>query len=103
MEAQTREELLMRRMTQLCAEYDDVRRAMPRPEVAQEIHEPGKGLAQIIETVMVGYADRPALGQRATEIHTDEATGRASLTLLPHYRTTTYGELWERVRAAAAA
>nr|WP_245839133.1 AMP-binding protein [Nocardia donostiensis] len=89
----------MRRMTQLCAEYDDVRRAMPRPEVAQEIHEPGKGLAQIIETVMVGYADRPALGQRATEIHTDEATGRASLTLLPHYRTTTYGELWERVRA----
>lgn len=103
MEADTREELVRRRMTQLCAEYDDVRRAAPRAEIGQEIREPGKGLAQIIETVMVGYADRPALGRRATEIRTDEATGRASLTLLPRYRTITYGELWEQVRSVAAA
>ncbi|MGQ4618568.1 carboxylic acid reductase [Nocardia sp. R7R-8] len=92
----------MRRITRLYAEYDDIRNATPRADVAQRIHEPGIGLAQIVETVMLGYADRPALGRRATELRTDE-TGRTTLTLLPRFDTITYGDLWDRVRAVAAA
>lgn len=102
MAPETHGERLMRRITRLYAEYDDIRNATPRADVAEKIRDPGAGLAQIIETVMVGYADRPAVAERATELHTDE-TGRTTLTLLPRFGTITYGELWERVRAVAAA
>jgi fatty acid CoA ligase FadD9 len=51
---------------------------------------------------MEGYADRPALGERATELVTDPVTGRRSLRLLPRYDTLSYGELWARVSAVAA-
>ncbi|WP_039804648.1 carboxylic acid reductase [Nocardia araoensis] len=102
MAPETRRERLERRITRLYAEYDDIRNATPRADVAKKVREPGIGLAQIVETVMVGYADRPALGQRATEPRTDE-TGRTTLTLLPRFDTITYGELWDRVRAVAAA
>nr|WP_280411289.1 carboxylic acid reductase [Nocardia asiatica] len=102
METETRKERLMRRVTRLYAECDDIRNATPLAEVSEKMREPGAGLARIIETVMVGYADRPALGQRAAELRTDEA-GRTTRTLLPRFDTITYGELWERVRAVAAA
>ncbi len=102
MALETRGERLMRRITRLYAENDDIRNAIPRAEVAEKIREPGAGLAQIVETIMVGYADRPALGTRATELRTGE-TGRTTLSLLPAFDTITYGELWERVRAVAAA
>lgn len=101
MAPETRGERLKRRISRLYAEYDDIRNATPRADVTAKIREPGLGLAQIVETVMVGYADRPALGQRATELRTDE-TGRTTATLLPRFDTITYGELWERVRAVAA-
>ncbi|OKI31490.1 oxidoreductase [Saccharothrix sp. CB00851] len=51
--------------------------------------------------VMRRYADRPALGERAKEITRDPDTGRASLRLLPSYETTTFDQLWRRVRAVA--
>jgi fatty acid CoA ligase FadD9 len=92
----------MRRITRLYAENDDIRNATPRAEIAEKLRDPGAGLAQIVETVMVGYADRPALGTRATELRTGES-GRTTLSLLPEFDTITYGELWERVRAVAAA
>ncbi|MGQ4599077.1 carboxylic acid reductase [Nocardia sp. R6R-6] len=102
METEKIDERLLSRITRLYAENDDIRNATPRAEIAEQICEPGIGLARIIETIMVGYADRPALGQRASEPHTDDR-GRARLTLLPRFQTITYGELWERVRAVAAA
>ena len=52
---------------------------------------------------MEGYADRPALGQRAVEFVTDRATGRTSAQLLPRFETITYRELWDRVGAVASA
>ncbi|BDU00518.1 carboxylic acid reductase [Nocardia sputorum] len=102
MASETRRERLLRRIARLYAEYDDIRNATPRAEVTEKVRESGVGLAKIIETVMVGYADRPALGRRATELRTGE-TGRTTLALLPEFDTITYGELWERVRAVAAA
>ncbi|MFJ4649712.1 carboxylic acid reductase [Nocardia sp. NPDC088792] len=79
-----------------------IRAAMPLEEIATAARQPGLGLAQIIETVMLGYADRPAIGQRATELVTDE-TGRHHRRLLPEYETVSYGELWQRAGALAAA
>lgn len=64
--------------------------------------QPGIRLAEVVQCVMEGYADRPALGQRARELVTDPATGRATLRLLPRFDTITYRELWDRARAAAS-
>ena len=56
----------------------------------------------MIRTVMDGYADRPALGQRAVEFVTD-ANGRTVAELQPRFDTLTYRETWTRVRALADA
>lgn len=58
-------------------------------------------LTQTVAAVMRRYADRPALGERAKEITRDPDTGRTSLRLLPSYETTTFDQLWRRVRAVA--
>lgn len=58
-------------------------------------------LAQVMENVMVRYADRPAIGERAKEFVQDPRTGRVSYRLLPQYEKTSFGELWARVRAVA--
>ena len=55
-----------------------------------------------MQTVLDGYADRPALGQRAVQFVTDPATGRTSAELLPRFDTITYRELSDRVNAVAA-
>ncbi|MBW1601480.1 thioester reductase domain-containing protein [Streptomyces sp. JJ66] len=47
------------------------------------------------------HADRPAVGERAKEFVRDARTGLVSARLLPHYETTTYSELWSRIRAVA--
>ncbi|EUA34721.1 putative FATTY-ACID-CoA LIGASE FADD9 domain protein [Mycobacterium xenopi 3993] len=57
----------------------------------------------MIETVLQGYADRPALGQRAVEFVKDPNTGRTSAHLLPRFDTITYRELADRVGALASA
>ncbi|MFF1797066.1 hypothetical protein ACFVXQ_23090, partial [Kitasatospora sp. NPDC058263] len=51
---------------------------------------------------MQRHTDRPAIGERAKEFVRDADTGRVSLRLLAHYETTSYSELWGRVRAVAA-
>ncbi|ORW10496.1 carboxylic acid reductase [Mycolicibacter longobardus] len=96
------EEQLARRITELVATDPQFAAARPDPAVAAAV-EGQTRLAQIVRTVFDGYADRPALGQRAVEFVTDPATGRTVASLLPRYDTITYGELADRVRAAAAA
>jgi fatty acid CoA ligase FadD9 len=58
-------------------------------------------LAQVLANVMERHADRPAVGERVKEFSRDPDTGRVSLRLLPQYETTSYRELWERIRAVA--
>ena len=53
-------------------------------------------------SVVAANTDRPALGERATELVADPASGRASLCLLPEFATISYGEVWARVAAVAA-
>jgi fatty acid CoA ligase FadD9 len=91
-----------RRIAAWYANDQQVRDAIPREEITAAIRQPGTTIARIVATVMEGYADRPALGERAKELITDPATGRTSLRLLPSFDLITYGELWTRVGAVAA-
>jgi fatty acid CoA ligase FadD9 len=99
----TREERLSRRISDLYATDQQFADARPSETVARAIEAPELGLPQLVQTVIDGYADRPALGQRAVEFVTDPSTGRTSAELLPHFDTITYRELSDRVNAVAAA
>lgn len=90
------------RLERLKAEDAQFRDSYLRAEVTAVKRTPGIRLAQVVQGVMEGYADRPALGRRATELVVDPAMGRATLRLLPRFDTLTYRELWGRARAAAA-
>jgi len=76
--------------------------ARPDPVVAAAIDDSGLLLTDVIRTVLDGYADRPALGQRAVDFVTD-AAGRTIAELQPRFDTLTYRETWARVRALADA
>ncbi|WP_240274809.1 carboxylic acid reductase [Mycobacterium ulcerans] len=97
----TREERLERRIQDLYANDPQFAAAKPATAITAAIERPGLPLPQIIETVMTGYADRPALAQRSVEFVTDAGTGHTTLRLLPHFETISYGELWDRISALA--
>ena len=79
------------------------RDAQPIPEVVEAASRPGLRLTEIVATLVDGYADRPALGQRARELVTDSETGRTSTRLLPAFETISYRDVWDRVAAIATA
>ncbi|TRW84774.1 carboxylic acid reductase [Mycolicibacterium sp. 018/SC-01/001] len=97
MPTDTREERLARRIDDLQATDPQFAAALPDEAIAEAIDDPGKRLPDIIATALDGYADRPALGQRAVRLVTDPQTGRTEAELLPHYETITYAELSDRI------
>ncbi len=97
------DERLARRIEDLTANDPQFAAAAPDPAIAAALEEPGLRLPQIMQTLLDGYADRPALGQRAVEYVKDRGTGRTTLALLPRYETITYRELGQRVDALARA
>ncbi|MGV0742475.1 carboxylic acid reductase [Mycolicibacterium sp. XJ870] len=103
MSTDTREERLARRIAELTANDPQFAAAIPSEAVTAAVDEPGLRLPQIVQAVLQGYADRPALGERAVEFVVDPATGRTTARLLPRFDTITYGQLWERVRALTSA
>jgi len=76
--------------------------AQPDPAVTAAMQGPDEMLADVMRIAMTGYADRPALGQRAVEFVPDES-GRTVASLQPRFETLTYRETWQRVRALADA
>ena len=90
------------RLEKLRAEDPEFRASFALESVAKAKLQPGMRLSQVVQLVMEGYADRPALGQRARELVTDPATGIKTLQLLPRFDTITYRELWARARTVAA-
>src|SRR6476469_7997892 len=100
--ATAREARRQSRFEKLSASATQFIAAQPDPAVTAGIDTPGMLLADVIRTVMDGYADRPALGQRAVEFVTD-ANGRTVAALQPRFDTLTYRETWVRVRALAEA
>jgi fatty acid CoA ligase FadD9 len=101
MSTDRREERLARRIEDLYANDEQFAAAQPSEAVSVAIEGPGLRLPQIVRTVMEGYANRPALGQRAVEFVDDPRSGRTSVRLLPRFETITYRELWDRVDAVA--
>jgi fatty acid CoA ligase FadD9 len=100
--ANAREARLQRRFGKLTSGDAQIIAAQPDPAIAAALDGPGVLLTDVIRTVMNGYADRPALGQRAVEFVTD-VSGRTVAELQPRFDTLTYRETWGRVRALADA
>ncbi|TGD71826.1 NAD-dependent epimerase/dehydratase family protein [Mangrovimicrobium sediminis] len=90
------------RFLQLHAEDAQFRDAMALEAVNEAKRQPGLRLAEVVKIVMEGYAERPALGQRAREIVTDPASGRSTIRLLPRFETVSYAQLWRRACTLAA-
>jgi len=103
MSTDTREERLERRIADLYANDRQFADARPSEAISAAIGQPGLRLPQIVRTVMEGYAERPALAQRAVQFVNDPQTGRTSVDLLPRFETTSYRQLWDRVGAVATA
>ena len=94
---------LTRRIQELYASDPQFAAARPDEAVWAAVERPGLRLSQLVQTVMEGYADRPALGQRAVRLVEDPDTGRTTAELLPRFETITYREMWERAGAIASA
>jgi fatty acid CoA ligase FadD9 len=87
----------------LYANDPQFRNARPIAEVIDAARDHNLRLTEVLQTLVEGYADRPALGQRARELVTDIATGRTSVRLLPTFESISYREVWDRVAAIATA
>jgi len=83
---QASEDWLTTRIRELRAQDPQFRDSFALQEVGTAKRQPGLRLAQVVQTVMEGYADRPALGQRARELVGE----RGTLRLLPKFETITY-------------
>jgi fatty acid CoA ligase FadD9 len=76
--------------------------AFPLPAVVEAVSKPGLPVSKMLATIMDGYADRYAAGQRVRELVTDQTTGRTSVALRREFESITYRELWHRASAVAA-
>ena len=103
MSTDTQQDLRERRIHELYGTDAQFAAARPDEAISAALDRPDLGLAQIVDTVMQGYADRPALGQRAVQFVTDPDTGRTSAQLLPQFDTISYRQLWDRAGAIASA
>ena len=103
MSTETQEDRLTRRIAELYDTDPQFAAAAPSETVSAAADDPDLRLPQVVRTIMQGYADRPALAQRAVDFVTDPATGRITAELLPRFDTLTYGQLWDRVQQAAGA
>jgi fatty acid CoA ligase FadD9 len=85
------------RAAKLAAADPEFAAAAPDQAVSDTIEATGPHLPAVVEAVLRGYSNRPALAQRAYELVTDPETGRATAKLLPWFDKVTYGELADRV------
>jgi fatty acid CoA ligase FadD9 len=94
---------LARRIADLYATDQQFADARPNEAITAAINGPEVCLPELVRTVMEGYADRPALGQRAVHLATDPNTGRTSLQVQSEFDTISYREVWDRVGRIAGA
>ena len=97
-----REDRIAERIALLLANDEQFRMSRPDPTLVGAVSRPGLRLAPLLETLIEGYGDRPALGARARELRTDPDTGRITAHVLPRFDTISYHQLWSQVRAVAA-
>ncbi|MCL4853776.1 MAG: AMP-binding protein, partial [Bryobacteraceae bacterium] len=68
----------------------------PKEEIGQAIID-ATSLQQAIDIVLLGYADRPALGERSYDMAIDPGTGKLARRYLPNFSTITYAELRAKI------
>lgn len=100
MSIETRDARLQRRIADLYSNDAQFAAAKPDDAVSAAAADSGLRLADVVRTVIEGYADRPALGQRAVEFVTEG--GRTTAALASRFDTVSCGQLWERVQAFTA-
>lgn len=98
----TTDDRVLDRAARLYATDQQFRDARPDDGVTKALLAPEVSLGRQIDLVLTGYADRPALAERATETEVDPATGRTTRRLLPRFDTITYRQLGDRKAAIAA-
>jgi len=92
-----------RRVLDLAADDPQLQQLMPDSAGLDEITRPEQTLVGIVDTILTGYASRPALGTRDYDVVVDGATGRQIRRLRASFSTVTYGELASGVHAVANA
>jgi fatty acid CoA ligase FadD9 len=85
MSTDIRADAMERRIQNLYASDPQFAAARPDAAVSAAMERPGLRLPQLVQTVMDGYANRPALGQRAVQLVKDPDTGRTTAELLPRF------------------
>ena len=84
------------RIADLYANDEQFRNARPDPAVIEAASAPGLRLTEVLQTLVDGYADRPALGHRTRELVTD-TRDRAHLDAsAAEFETVSYRDLWDR-------
>lgn len=99
---EARDQRIAERRARLVDNDSQFRDATPDPDLAERVLASDLPLAQVIEEILSTYADRPALGRRATEVVTG-GDGSTSVRLRDEFETVSYRELADRVHGVAAA
>lgn len=86
------------RLSGLMNNDPEVRDRAPNQDVAAAARQPGQSLAQVVEAIMQGYADRDAVTERAITITSAGSRQRSTDCVTLSYRT-----LWANARAVASA
>jgi len=88
------------RVLDLAKKDPSIGNLMPDPTVYDAAAEEGLSQDKVIDAILEGYADRPALGERTYVAHNDEASGEVSRQYQMDFNTITYRAFQEKIKAA---
>ena len=91
----------VKRLLEMAGNDPQLQELLPDATVEDALRQPGLSYEQLIATVLDGYAERPALGERDCEIVPNPSTGRHQRKHLPRFQTITYYELHSRIKGLA--
>lgn len=91
------------RLLELAKQDAQIGTLMPIEAIRDAACEPNLSLDKVVATFLDGYAERPAFGQRAYQIISNESTGETTRDYLPAFHTITYQELHDRIKAVSMA
>ncbi len=89
------------RVLELAETDPEIKQLMPDSTVGERARTPELSVDRAIDTLLEGYAERPALGERKYQIELDEETGSSVRNYLPEYHMVSYRELQSRIHALA--
>jgi fatty acid CoA ligase FadD9 len=87
-------EQALRRLERTGRTDPDLAQWAPQPAVIEALQDDGLAAIQVFARACAAYAERPALGERATAL--ERTAAGPELRPLPSFRTITYREAWQR-------